>query len=157
MLGWATKPTIAAWSQSERTTIARIERSFWKRGAISDPSSMHPPNAAISPPIALLERPCLRATTIMIRKSPSKTRFDHVKSSAHVRRNGRPQRKRKPSASCARSDSSSRSRDSWNGVRIASSVASEKAGERAPARNGNARPSPNSAPPLGGATSVIVE
>ena len=40
---------------------------------------------------------------------------------------------------------------------MASNVPSENTGESAPARNGNARPMPKSAPPSGGATIVTVE
>jgi hypothetical protein len=50
----------------------------------------------------------------------------------------------------------SAARCSWKGVRIASSEASEKTYETASARNGTARPTPKSAPPSEGPTSVTV-
>jgi hypothetical protein len=63
-----------------------------------------------------------------------------------VRRNGSRHRKRSPSTTRGRSTE----RRSCNGVRIKSSDTTENAYEIASARNGTARPSPNSAPPTGG-------
>lgn len=115
------------------------------------------PTSVIRRPIWAPDSPCRRAMTMNASRVPSKTTFVHVNMSAHVRRNGRAHRKRKPSASWARSGVSSRARSSWNGVPIASRVASENTGEMAPARNGKARPIPKREPPSGGATIVTVE
>ena len=46
----------------------------------------------MSPPIAVLEKPSWRATTMKMSTIPSKARFTQVNMSAHVRRNGRCQR-----------------------------------------------------------------
>ena len=111
----------------------------------------------MSAPISPLDSPCLRATTMTASTIPSKTRFVQVAKSAHARMNGCRHKKRKPSASWVRNGDSSRSRSSSNGVRMERSVASENAGESAPATNGSARPSPKREPPSGGATIVTVE
>ena len=70
-----------------------------------------------------------------------------------VRRNGRLQRNRNPSAVRAHSDAGSGRRASWNGVRIASSETNENEYEAASPRNGSERPRLKSAPPAGGPAS----
>ena len=65
--------------------------------------------------------------------------------------NGCAQTKRTPSASRVRRGESSRSRSSWNGVRTRSSATVARAYEKAWVRNGSARDSWKSAPPMGGA------
>ena len=68
-----------------------------------------------------------------------------------VRWNGLSQRKWKPSASRARIGARSRSRSSWNGVRVASSASVASTYDTVWATNGSARPTVKSAPPIGGA------
>jgi hypothetical protein len=66
-------------------------------------------------------------TTTTASRMPGPMKFARPNSSAQVRRNGCPQRKRKPSASRARSDARSGARACWNGVRIASRETVEQA------------------------------
>ena len=106
--------------------IVRIESSRDRRGATIEPSREAAPKTANRPPISPPERPCLRPTTITTRKSASKMRFVHEKSSAHARKKRWLQSQRTPSTSSARSAAGLSSRSSWNGVRIASSDTSEQ-------------------------------
>jgi len=66
---------------------------------------------------------------------------------ALVRRYAFAQSHATPSRTCVRNGAGSRSRVSWNGVRIDVSVRIEPAYESASPRNGSERPSPKSAPP----------
>ena len=71
-----------------------------------------------------------------------------------VRRNGMLQKYATPSRNGVRAPGS---RFSWNGVRIRRRDAVEKAYETESTTNGTARASWNSAPPIGGATSRMVD
>jgi hypothetical protein len=152
-LGHATNPASPTAAHSSLSRIARIDRRRRNMPERTAPTTAQPPKAAMSAPISPLARPWRLPITTTASISPVNTKFENEKINATVRRNGCRQRKRKPSAICERIRAVSASRSSWNGVRIATRVTTEKRYETASTTNGSARAMPKSAPPSGGPAS----
>ena len=126
-------------STSRARAAGRREREAGgaRAATASEPSSRQAPKRGDEhSDLAARESLLASPMTTTASSTPGPMKFASPKSSAHVRRNGRPQRKRKPSASRVRSDAWCGSRSSWNGVRIASSERVENAYETASTRNG---------------------
>jgi hypothetical protein len=130
--------------------MARIESRSWMAGEAIEPTRATPPTAAISKPILSGERPWRRAMTTNARTNPFQAKLLAANRKAHARKNRCRQSQAKPSPISARKLACRAGRSSWNGVRIATNVASENPYEIASARNGRTRPSPNNTPPSGG-------
>ena len=141
--------------QSSSTSTPRTGKRRRTSGDRNEPSSRQAPKAATSRPTCAARQALAACRGRRPRAaSPGPMKFASPKRSAHVRRNGWPQRKRNALARAAtRSGERSGSRSSWNGVRMASSETVENAYETASTRNGSARASPKSAPPSGGPAS----
>lgn len=103
---------------------------------------MKAPKTAKSAPIRPADSPSRVPATTMTRKMPGMAKLPMPHRNAQLRRNGWLQRNLKPSAIYVPRGNGSRSRRSWNGVRIARSERKEKVYETASARNGTARPTP---------------
>ncbi len=102
-------------------------------------------------------RPARLASTIMASSIPVTVKLDTAIISIVVRRKAIRMKTDTPSASWRRSGARSRSRFSWNRVRINSSEPVEKAYDTASAMNGTERATPNSVPPSGGAPSRTID
>src|SRR5258708_4766398 len=91
------KPAMPASSHSDPMTIARIDKSFCRRGDSAEPTSEQTPRTAMIAPILPPENPWWRATTMMMRNVPSNARFVHEHEGARTQERPLPQ---EPEALC---------------------------------------------------------